>query len=115
MTVKLLLGDWLRTLDEGGDHLAQSLVGQADDGDLTHRRVKRQTALDLDGRDVLAAADDHVVDAAGDEEIAILIDVSGVASEIPAVAERARICVGPPPVALEGLVAGQQRNDLAFL
>ena len=41
-----------------------------------HGRMQRQAALDLDRRDVLAAGDDHVVDAAGDEQVAVGIDDS---------------------------------------
>ena len=108
-----LTGDW--RLTKAVTTLPQLLVGEADHRDLEHGRVQRQAALDLDRRDVLAAGDDHVVDAAGDEQIAVWIDKAGVAGEVPAVAQRFGIGVGSAPVALEGLVAGQQRDDLAFL
>ncbi len=52
----------------GHDHragaLAQPLVRVGHDGHLGHRRVPVQQRLDLDHRDVLAAADDHVLAAA---------------------------------------------------
>ena len=71
-------------LDEGGDDLAPALVRQADHRDLGHARVQRQAGFDLDRRNVLAAGDDHVVDAAGDEDVAVGVDEAGVAGEIPA-------------------------------
>ena len=42
-------------------------------------------------------------------------DEAGIAGEIPAVPQRLGVGLGPPPVALEGFVALQQRDDLAFL
>ena len=77
--------------------------------------MQREAAFDLDRRDVLAAGDDHVVDPAGDEEIAVGVDIAGIAGEVPAVAQRLGIRIGPPPIALEGFVARDQRDDLAFL
>src|SRR5262245_31426691 len=44
-----------------------------------------QAVLDLAGGDVLAAADDQILLAAGDEEVAILVDPSEVAGVQPAV------------------------------
>ena len=41
--------------------------------------------LDLAGRDVLAAADDQVLLAAGDEQVAVLVQVADVAGVQPAV------------------------------
>ncbi len=76
--------------------------------------MQRQAAFDLDRRDVLAAGDDHVVDAAGDEQVAVGVDVAGVAGEIPAVADRRGVGFGPAPVAFEGFIAGEQRDDFAF-
>src|SRR2546428_5061432 len=76
--------------------------------------VARESLLDLDRMDVLAAADDHVVDAPGDVEVAVGVDVSHVAGEVPAVAERRRVGVGAVPVAREGLVGGEARDDLAL-
>ena len=77
--------------------------------------MQRQAAFDLDRRDVLAAGDDHVVDAAGDEQIAVGVEISGVAGEVPAVAQRLRVGVRSPPIAFEGFIAREQRDDLAFL
>ena len=95
--------------------LPQRSSARPDHRDLRHRLVQRQAAFDLDRRDVLAAGDDHVVDPAGDEQIAVLVEIAGVAGEVPAVAQRLGVGVGPPPVAFEGFVAREQRDDLAFL
>ena len=102
-------------LDEGGDDLAPALVRQSDHRDFGHRRMQRQAGFDLDRRNILAAGDDHVVDPAGDEDIAVGVDEAGVAGEIPALAQRLGVGIRPPPIALEGFIAGQERDDLAFL
>ena len=77
--------------------------------------MQRQAALDLHRRDVLAAGDDHIVDAPGDEQIAVAVQVAGVAGEIPAVPQRLGIGIGAAPIAFEGLIAPQQGDDFAFL
>ena len=46
--------------------------------------------LDLDGIHVLAAADDHVLDPVGEEEVAIVVEVAAVAGAQPAVRRSAR-------------------------
>ena len=113
--IELLRLDDDAALDEGGDDLSPALVRQPDHGDLQHRRMQRQAAFNLDRRNVLSAGDDHVVHAAGDEKIAIAVEISGVAGEIPAVAQCLRIRVRPPPIAFEGFIAREQRDDLALL
>jgi hypothetical protein len=45
----------------------------------------RERLLHLDRVDVLAAADDHVLDPVGEEEVAVLVDVAAVAGAQPAV------------------------------
>ncbi len=66
--------------------LAPLLVGHAD-----HRRPRRtvrvaeHSVLDLDRRDVLAAADDHVLLAVGDRHVAVVVDRAAVAGVEPAV------------------------------
>src|ERR1700680_3991970 len=67
------LADIPAALDERGDDLSPSLVGETDDRDLRHQGMQRQTAFDLHRRYVLAASDDHVVGPAGDEQVAILV------------------------------------------
>src|SRR5215475_831177 len=112
--IELLGLDHATPLDEGGNDLAPALVRNPDHGHLGDCGMQRQAALDLDRRDILPAADDHVVDAAGDEEIAITVDVAGIAGEIPAAAQCLGVRVRPPPITLEGFVALEQRDDLAL-
>src|SRR5208283_3197712 len=85
--VELLFRDGGAPADEGTNDFAPALMRQPDHGNLGHRGMQRQTAFDLHRRDVLATGDDHVVDPAGDEQIAIGIDQSGVPGEIPATAK----------------------------
>src|SRR5580704_8862191 len=73
-------------LDESANDLTPACVRQSDHGDFRYCRVQRQAAFDLDWRDVLAAGDDHIIDAAGNEKIAVGVHQSGVAGKIPAVA-----------------------------
>jgi hypothetical protein len=101
-------------LHEGDDLLAPAFVLQTGHGHLVDGRVQRQHGLDVDRRDVLAAADDHVVDAAGDEQVAFGVDVAGVAGEVPAAVQALRIGIGALVVALEGFVAAQLGDDLAL-
>ena len=54
--------------DERGEHLAELVVGDADDGDLGDRRVVAEQLLDLAREHVLAAGHDHVVLAPVDEQ-----------------------------------------------
>jgi hypothetical protein len=76
--------------------------------------VKRQAGFYLYWRHILAAGDNHVIDAAGDEQVAIIVKKAGIAGEIPALPQRLGVGVGPAPIAFEGLVAGQERNNLAL-
>src|SRR5262249_34335444 len=106
--------DHAATLDEGGNDLAPALVRDPDHGHLGDCGMQRQAAFDLDRRDVLAAADDHVVDAAGDEEIAITVEIAGIAGEIPALAQGLGVRVRPPQIAFERFIALEQGDDLAL-
>ena len=91
----------------------QRSSGRADHRDLAHLRVRGDHVLDLERVDVLAARDDHVVDAAVDPQVAVLVEVAGVARVVPAVADRPRVGVGPVPVAGERLVGREVAADLA--
>src|SRR5271167_16725 len=86
-------------LHESGDALAPAPVRQSRDRYLGDCRMQGQHALDVAGRHVLSAGYDHVVDPAGDVEIALGIEISGIAGEIPAVVQRTSIGVGAPPIA----------------
>ena len=76
----------------GGDHRAGALallrVGQADDRDVADLGVGVEHVLDLLGADVLALADDDVLEPAGDGDVAVGVDVAQVArAEPPLVVE----------------------------
>ena len=58
-----------------------------------------QHLLDLDGIDVLAAADDHVLQAVDDEECAVVAHAADVAGAEPAIDEGGCRGLGVAPVA----------------
>ncbi len=65
-----------------------------DDADFLHGRVAQQHALDLDRRDVLAAADDHVLDPIANLDVAVRVDDRGVAAVEPAAAHGLAVASG---------------------
>src|SRR5436853_449855 len=70
--------------DHCADPLAQSLVGQADGGHVEDGGVLGEHVLHLLGGDVLPAADDDVLLAVGDREVAVAIQPADVAGAEPA-------------------------------
>src|SRR3982075_1546743 len=58
---------------EGAGRLAPFLVGLGDDGGVGDRRMLDDHALDLDGRDVLAARDDDVLGTVAQLDVAVLV------------------------------------------
>ena len=66
----------------GEDALALDLVREADHRGLGHGLVRDQGALDLGGAQAVAADVDHVVDAAGDPVVAVLVAPAAVAGEV---------------------------------
>ena len=66
----------------GVDALALDVVRIADDRGLRHLRVRDQRALDLGRAHAVAGDVDHVVDAAGDPVIAVLVAAAAVAGEV---------------------------------
>ena len=70
--------------DEGVDRLALDLVRKADHRGLGDHGMGDQRAFDLGGADAVAGNVDHVVDAAGDPVIAVLVAAAAVAGEIEA-------------------------------
>ena len=111
MSVELLAGR--RPHHDGDDALAEALVRRSDDRDLVDARMRGQHVLHLERMDVLAARDDHVVDAPVEPQVAVLVEVTRVAGAVPAVPHRLRIRVGPIPVARERLVRPEVHEDLA--
>ena len=90
---------------------APLLVRHADDRHFLHRRMPQQHAFDLDRRDVLAAADDDVLEPVADLDVAVRMDDRGVAGVEPAAAHRHRGRLGIVVVALHHDVAAH--DDLA--
>ena len=62
--------------DERPDDLTPVLVGQADDRHLGDGGMAVEDLLDLGGEEVLAAADDHVLEPADDSAVAALVHVA---------------------------------------
>ena len=77
-----------RTTHDGADLLAESLVGHADDRGLGHVGVLVERGFDLGRVDVLAAADDDVLQPVDDVEVAVGVEAAEVAGVEPAVGER---------------------------
>ena len=99
--------------DDRDRRLAEPLVGGRDHGALQDRRVRRERVLHVDRRDVLAAADDHVLRAVLDQDVARLVERRHVARVEPAVADRGRRRVRVAVVADHDRVAAD--DDLADL
>ena len=71
-------------LDPGADRLAIARIGHADHLDVLHLRVAIEELFDLARIDVLAAANDHVLEAAHDVDVALLVHGREVAGTHPA-------------------------------
>jgi hypothetical protein len=85
--------------DEGLDRFAPLRIGHADHGRLGHRRMRAQRLLHFPRIDVLAAGDDHVLLAIGDEDEAMVIEDAKIAGVKPTLAQHAggRRAVVPVP------------------
>ena len=70
--------------DERGDALAFHLVRHADHRRLGDRFMGDQRAFDLHRAQAMAGDIDHIVDAAHDPEVAVLVAPGAVAGEIAA-------------------------------
>ena len=68
-----------RRLDVGADPLSHERVGHGDDRHHGHIRVLVDEALDHGGADALAAPVDHLLEAAGEPDVAVLVDDGQVA------------------------------------
>src|ERR1022692_2891465 len=99
--------------DGGADLLAQLVMGDPDDSGLGDRRVLVQDLLDLARVDVVAAANDQLLLAVHDEEVAVLVHPGEVTRAEPAVRDRLGRRLGLPPVALHHVVPADR--DLADL
>src|SRR5262245_3200740 len=98
--------------DEGLDRLPPLLVGYADHRDLRHRGVLKQAILDLDGRDVLAAGDDHVLLAVADGDVRPL-PIAAVTGVEPAIHDGRGGFLGLVPVAFEDVIGAGEHLTLS--
>ena len=80
--------------DAGEDLLPVVAIGNADRRRLEHRGVLQQRLVDLARRDVLAALDDELLQAAGDEVEAVGVAIAEIAGREPA---RRRAASAPSP------------------
>src|SRR5574337_526394 len=100
--------------DDRAGALAEPLVGVGDDRDLGDRRMLVEQRLDLEHRNVLAAADDHVLAAPGDADVAAGGAACQIAGVEPAI-RIGRVPLRPLQVAAEvGRGAHQQPAHLAM-
>ena len=81
----VLLGD-----DKQIWYFAQRRMRHADHRAIDDLRMQNGDFLDFGGRNVLSAADDQLLDAAGDREIAVRIGSGEIAGVIPAFSQRRR-------------------------
>src|SRR5437763_985619 len=73
--------------DEGLDRFTPPLVRHTNDGDVSDIRVSVQGTFDLGGVDVLAAGNDHVLQAIVDIQITFFVQEPGIAGMQPTVPE----------------------------
>src|SRR3546814_19139413 len=65
----------------------------SDDHTIKHRRMTEHDLLDLPGKHVEAARDDHVPLAVDDIDVPVCIASAKIAAELPAIAAAGRGCV----------------------
>src|SRR3546814_4453524 len=65
----------------------------SDDHTIKHRRMTEHNLLDLPGKHVEAARDDHVPLAVDDIDVTVCVTPAEVAAELPAIAADGRGCV----------------------
>src|SRR3546814_17361407 len=78
--------------------LAPTYVGNADDGALRHARMGGERAFNLDGKDVLAAADDHVLQPVHDIDVALLVHPAEIAGMHPSTPDPPGGLFGQTPI-----------------
>ena len=77
-----MAGDAFLQRDERRDRLSLDLVRAPDDGRFGHARVIDEGALDFHGPDAVPGDVQHVVHAAEQPEVAVLVALRAVAGEI---------------------------------
>ena len=91
----------------------RTVVGLADGRDVGHRRVQGEQVFDLLRGDVLAAADDHVLLAVGDRQVAVGVEPPDVAGAEPTAGEE-RVGI-ERRIAVTDEQFGAEADDLAVL
>lgn len=86
-------------------------VGHADHGTLRDRGMLADDVLHLRGIDVLPAGDDHVLHPVDDEQIALFVEISGIARMHPAAPQGLLRLLRLLPIALHH--DGPANHDLA--
>ena len=75
-------------------------MGDRESGGVDHVWMAQQRLFDLGGRDLLPSSIDDVLDAANNEKVSVLVQISKVTGSEPAVPKRGRgsggIIVVPP-------------------
>ena len=84
--------------DHGQDTLAPFAVWYAHKGEVADAGIGPQQWFHLGRVDLLASADDDVLQSSGNEEVALIVEISEVAGAQVAVADRRGGLVGTPPV-----------------
>src|ERR1700685_1707764 len=82
----------LAQADESLDDLSPFDRRHADNGAFIDRRMAHEDSFDFGGRDIFAAADYHVVLAAGEEDVAVVVQPSEVTGRAPSFGQ-ARVVV----------------------
>ena len=99
--------------DRGGDVLPQPRMRYGKSGGLGNRRMIHEHLIDLEGRDLLAAAVDEFLGPADDREKAVGVDAAQIAGAEPAIGESGAVRLGVVDVA--GGHARTLHHDLAHL
>src|SRR3546814_16401522 len=81
------------------------------DGAGRHRRMARDGVLYFCRIDILAAGNDHVLHAINHIEIAVLVQIAGIAGVHPAVAQRGLCILRLVPVARPDVTAPRNRSE----
>src|SRR5262245_37023722 len=66
------------SVKDGDRHLPQALIGHTEDRRLRYIVTAVERGLDLGGANIFAAADDDVLFAVDDEQVAVLIEVADI-------------------------------------
>src|ERR1700738_1664266 len=99
--------------DNGLARLAAIGIGNADYDCLGDSRMGINRAFNVGGIDIVAAGDDHVLEAIDDEQIAVLVEIADIAGPKEPIDHRTLGLVLAVPVALRDLRTGN--DDLAAL